>query len=44
MDEECIAVNSMPEGYGGAAALKSEEKLVQTRREQGYGGGSGVGA
>ncbi|ERF69816.1 hypothetical protein EPUS_08017 [Endocarpon pusillum Z07020] len=31
-------------GYGGAEAQEGEEKPAQTRREQGYGPGSGVGA
>lgn len=30
-------------GYGGVEADKDQDGTEQTRREQGYGGGSGVG-
>jgi hypothetical protein len=39
-----IVADLISDGFGGAAAQEGEEKLSQTRREQGYGGGSGVGA
>lgn len=39
-----LAVDPVTGGYGGVAAQEGEEKPSQTRREQGYGPGSGVGA
>lgn len=39
-----LIVDLTPDGFGGAEAQESEKKPSQTRREQGYGGGSGVGA
>lgn len=38
------AGTAIQDGYGGVAAHERDEKTTQTRREQGYGGGSGVGA
>lgn len=43
-EDERLEVDSKPGGYGGTEAQESEEKPAQTRREQGYGPGSGVGA
>lgn len=43
-EDERLEVNSKPAGYGGTKAQEGEEKPAQTRREQGYGPGSGVGA
>ena len=41
---EALEIDSKSGGYGGAATQEGEEKPAQTRREQGYGPGSGVGA